>query len=79
MVRFKNRYFLIELEFDDEQSKEYSSSALHGILRDLLATFYGDIGMALVGHSISGSLFIIISTRAQCTDALYIIVCSEIF
>jgi ribonuclease P/MRP protein subunit POP5 len=60
MVRFKNRYFLLEFEFhgtSQQNVSQLSAANVSAYFRSLLETFYGDMGYALVGTSLSVKYF----------------------
>ncbi len=59
MVRFKNRYLLVEFVFGsaeegNEALKGATPKSLVGLLRDAVRGLHGEYGLACVQHSLHG-------------------------
>lgn len=62
MVRFKNRYLLVEIliaggeaGFDGPMPSGFSEGAIVSIIRDSLAVNFGEVGYAEAGGALSGA------------------------
>jgi RNase P/RNase MRP subunit POP5 len=56
MVRFKNRYFLVELIFEDGLTDEsFNSQQLVRAIKDAMQLFHGDYGLGCVLSSLTGA------------------------
>lgn len=54
MVRFKNRYILFELEYENEKPSECSTLTITNHLKSSIEALYGDLGMGMISYSMSG-------------------------
>ncbi len=59
MVRFKNRYLLVELRFGSAKEgnvalKGATPKSVVGVVRDAVRGLHGDYGLACVQHSLHG-------------------------
>eukprot|EP00735_Rhodelphis_limneticus_P010553 TRINITY_DN3318_c0_g1::TRINITY_DN3318_c0_g1_i1::g.30972::m.30972 TRINITY_DN3318_c0_g1::TRINITY_DN3318_c0_g1_i1::g.30972 ORF type:complete len:151 (+),score=7.35,sp/Q9UU90/POP5_SCHPO/36.15/3e-25,RNase_P_Rpp14/PF01900.14/5.4e-31,KRAB/PF01352.22/1.9e+03,KRAB/PF01352.22/0.27 TRINITY_DN3318_c0_g1_i1:96-548(+) len=58
MVRFKNRYLVCEFSFEEFSKEEYINNAtLSSTLKDAIARYYGDYGLAAVMQGIQVKYF----------------------
>lgn len=58
MVRFKNRYFLCELE-SQQKLVSIVEKDIAESLRDIITVQYGDFGIGLVRPSLSGNFVLV--------------------
>ena len=56
MVRFKNRYILFEVLWEEAYyvAKDMSASSVHQQLKQFIELLYGNMGVAALAHSLTG-------------------------
>ena len=57
MVRFKNRYILFEILWDEGPTyflRDFNASSMQQTLKASLELYYGDMGVAALAHSMTG-------------------------
>ena len=57
MVRFKNRYILFEVLWEEAYHvpKDMTASMLHQALKQWIELYYGNMGLAALAHSLTGN------------------------
>eukprot|EP00045_Choanoeca_perplexa_P014770 m.175865 g.175865 ORF g.175865 m.175865 type:complete len:167 (+) comp16791_c0_seq10:1718-2218(+) len=77
MVRFKNRYYLVELQFSAAAARNFSSKRLVEALKLTIKKHHGDFGLGSVMASLSGlplpnaSIIIVTLTHDGCFSVKY--------
>jgi RNase P/RNase MRP subunit POP5 len=61
MVRFKNRYILFEVLWEDAYyvAKDMSASTVHQHIKQFIDVLYGNVGVAALAHSLTGKFVVI--------------------
>lgn len=60
MVRFKNRYLVFKVLWEEPYTiqKDLTSSHIHQIIRQNVETYFGDLGVASLAQCLTGIFFL---------------------